>query len=145
MFEFGRMQELCVVKIKEHGAYLAAEGETVICDRYLDSSIAYQGFGRGLGYDRVLSYNAYALENCLPDAVIFIDQNPLESWRRKKGHVIENDRMEAERDEFHLRVYDGFKHVEKNRDNFIAIVPELDKNATHEKIVRALVSRGLIR
>ena len=120
------------------------EGKTVICDRYLDSSLAYQGFGRGLGYERVLSYNAFAVENCLPDGVLFIDQNPLESWRRRKGHVVENDRMEAEKDEFHLRVYEGFKYAEKNRDNFISVVPELDKVATHEKIVRALQARGLI-
>ena len=119
-------------------------GKTVICDRYLDSSLAYQGFGRDLGYDRVLSYNAFAVENCLPDGVLFIDMNPLESWRRKKGHVVENDRMEAEKDEFHLRVYEGFKYAEKNRDNFLSVRPDVDKNVTHEMIVNALRERGLI-
>lgn len=120
-------------------------GKTVVCDRYLDSSLAYQGFGRNLGYDKVLSYNAFAVENCLPDGVLFIDMNPLDSWRRRKGHVVENDRMEAEKDEFHLRVYEGFKYAEKNRDNFISVVPDVDKNVTREKIVRALQERGLIR
>jgi len=120
-------------------------GKTVVCDRYLDSSLAYQGFGRNLGYDRVLQYNEYAVARCLPDAVVFIDMNPLESWRRKKGHVIENDRMEAEKDEFHLRVYEGFKYAEKNRDNFLSVIPEQDKYETSAKIVALLRQRGLIR
>lgn len=120
------------------------EGKLVVCDRYLDSSIAYQAFGRGLGYEKVLSYNEYAVQNCLPDGVVFIDMNPLESWRRQKGHVVENDRMEAEKDEFHLRVYEGFKYVASKREDFLPVVPEQEKIATHEKIVETLRSRGLI-
>ena len=121
------------------------EGKLVVCDRYLDSSLAYQGFGRDLGYDKVLEINDYAVKHCLPDGVVFIDMNPLDSSRRRKGHVVENDRMEREKDEFHLRVYEGLKHAEKNRSNFLSIVPEVEKDATHRKIVDALRSRGLIR
>ena len=121
------------------------EGKIVICDRYIDSSIAYQGYGRGLGYDKVREINSYAVKNCLPDAVIFIDMNPLESWRRKKGKVVENDRMEREKDEFHLKVYKGFKEIEKKQNNFLAIIPEEDKNATSEKIIAALKNKGLIK
>ena len=82
-------------------------GKTVICDRYTDSSIAYQGYARGLGADRVKSLNFYAYEKCLPDAVVFIDMNPLESWRRKNGKTVEGDRLEAESDSFHTKVYDS--------------------------------------
>ena len=122
-----------------------SEGKIVVCDRYLHSSVAYQGYARGLGEETVFSFNRYAVEKCMPDAVVFIDMNPLESWRRRKGHVIENDRMEAEKDEFHLRVYEGFKYAEKNRDNFLPVIPEEDKRETGAKIVAALRQRGLIR
>ena len=121
------------------------EGKIVVCDRYIDSSIAYQGFARNLGYDWVREINSYAVKNCLPDAVIFIDMNPLESWRRKKGKVVENDRMERETDEFHLKVYNGFKEIEKRQENFLSIIPEVDKAATNAKIVQALKDKGLIK
>ena len=120
-------------------------GKLVICDRYIDSSVAYQGYGRGLGYDKVRDINFYAVQNCLPDAVVFIDMNPLESWRRQKGKIVENDRMEREKDEFHLKVYQGFKEIEKRQNNFLSIIPEVDKSATSAKIIDALKSKGLIR
>ena len=121
------------------------EGKTVICDRYVDSSLAYQGFGRNLGYERVKDINFYAFENCMPDAVVFIDMNPLESWRRKKGTVIENDRMEKERDSFHVKVYEGFKTIEGKNGNYLSVIPETDKVATSSKIIEGLKQRGLIK
>ena len=121
------------------------EAKLVICDRYIDSSIAYQGFARNLGYDKVAHYNAYPMATCMPDAVVFIDMNPLNSWRRQKGKVIENDRMEKENDTFHLNVYKGFKEMEKIQNNYLSIVPDVDKTVTHEKILTALRNKGLIR
>lgn len=119
-------------------------GKTVICDRYVDSSLAYQGFGRGLGYDRVRDINFFAFEHCMPDAVVFIDMNPLESWRRKKGTVIKDDRLENEQDAFHLRVYEGFLSIQKERDDYISIIPDEDKEKTLQSIVEALRKRGLL-
>ena len=58
---------------------------------------------------------------------------------------MENDRMEREKDEFHLKVYNGFKEIEKRQDNFLAITPEVDKSATSAKIIAALKEKGLIR
>ncbi len=120
------------------------EGKTVICDRYIDSSLAYQGYGRGLGYDRVKEINFYAVENCMPDGVIFLDMNPLDSFRRRKGTVIDNDRMEQEKDAFHLRVYEGYHDIMGRRDNYIPIVPDGNKEVTGNKIITALIERGLI-
>ena len=48
-------------------------GNIVVCDRYIDSSIVYQGYARDLGEEKVLTYNMYAVNNCMPDAVIFLD------------------------------------------------------------------------
>ena len=69
------------------------EGKLVICDRYVDSSLAYQAYARGLGEDFVRSINAFALENYLPDATVFIDLTPEAAFQRKHG-ADENDRLE---------------------------------------------------
>lgn len=121
------------------------DGNIVVCDRFVDSSIVYQGFARDLGEDKVRFYNDYAMKNCLPDAVVFLDMNPLESWRRKKGTVIENDRLEREKDEFHLAVYNAYSSLAKKDDRFISIIPCEDKEQTAKKIVEALRDRGIIR
>lgn len=119
-------------------------GELVVCDRYVDSSIAYQAFGRKLGRKRVEEINAYAFASCMPDAVVFIDMNPLNSWRRQKGKIVENDRMEKESDGFHLAVYLGFKESASSTDRFISVVPDEDKLVTASLIVNALKAKGLI-
>jgi dTMP kinase len=87
-----------------------AAGKLVVCDRYVDSSLAYQGYGRGLGVDFVSGVNAYALKNYLPDVTIFIDLTPEAAFKRKHG-ADENDRLEQAGMAFHKRVYDGFKQV----------------------------------
>lgn len=121
------------------------EGKTVICDRYIDSSIAYQGYARGLGRDRVTEINEYAIRTCMPDAVVFIDMNPLSSWRRQKGKVVQNDRLEAEKDEFHLAVYRGFKELAATENRFVCVEPDEDKLITNRKIIDALRERELIK
>lgn len=119
-------------------------GKTVICDRYVDSSIAYQGYARGLGRERVTAINGYAFRKCMPDAVVFLDMNPLTSWRRQIGNVVENDRLEAEKDEFHLAVYRGFKELAATESRYIRIEPDEDKLVTSGKIIDALRARGII-
>lgn len=121
------------------------EGKIVVCDRFLDSSIAYQGYARGLGEETVLQINSYAVKTKLPDAVVFLDMNPLTSWRKQKGKVVENDRLEAEGDAFHLAVYEGFLKMAEKDDRYIRIVPDVDKAVTAKKIRDALIERGLIR
>ena len=121
------------------------EGKTVVCDRYLYSSVAYQGYARKLGKEKVLDINFYAVEKMMPDAVVFIDMDPLDSWRRRKGKVVDNDRMEAEDDEFHSAVYRGFRELAQSDGRFISIVPDVDKEVTAKKIRDALKERGLIK
>ena len=87
-----------------------SEGKLVICDRYVDSSLAYQAHARGLGMDFVTKINAYALSKYRPDVTIFIDLTPEEAFQRKHG-ADENDRLELAGMEFHKRVYEGYKMV----------------------------------
>lgn len=88
------------------------EGKLVICDRYVDSSLAYQAYARGLGDAFVRQINDFALKNYLPDVTIFIDLSPEEAFKRKHG-ADQNDRLEKAGSAFHDRVYEGYKAVAK--------------------------------
>jgi dTMP kinase len=87
-----------------------AAGKTVICDRFVDSSIAYQGGGRRLGevVDRI---NAYAVRDCMPDVTFLLKLEPkaAESRRSARG----NDRIENESSAYHEAVYEAFLALEK--------------------------------
>ena len=87
-----------------------SEGKLVICDRYVDSSLAYQAHARGLGEGFVRQINGFALTNYLPDVTIFIDLSPEDAFKRKHG-ADQNDRLEKAGSAFHDRVYEGYKAV----------------------------------
>ncbi len=117
-------------------------GKTVICDRYVDSSVAYQGYARGLGADMIRRINSYALENAVPDVTVFIDLRPSASFRS----VRREDRLEREAEDFHNRVYDGYiAQARTSNGRFVLIKPEKDKFETQRKIIEALREKGAIR
>ncbi|HLM36233.1 MAG TPA: dTMP kinase [Gaiellaceae bacterium] len=83
-------------------------GADVVCDRYLDSSLAYQGIARGLGLERVLELNLQAIRGLLPDRTFLLLVNPQESARRVgKGR----DRIERENDNFRERVDTAYREL----------------------------------
>lgn len=117
-------------------------GKTVICDRYVDSSVAYQGYARGLGVGFVAKINSYALENAVPDVTVFIDLRPSASFRS----VSRDDRLEREEESFHDKVYEGYIAQSKaSNGRFVMIKPEKDKFDTHRKILAALRERGAVK
>lgn len=79
-------------------------GTTVICDRYLDSSVAYQGYGRQMDPDRIRELSLWATSELLPDLTIILDIDP----RVGLARVSDPDRLEAEPLEYHDRVRKGF-------------------------------------
>jgi dTMP kinase len=83
-----------------------ARGATVLCDRYVDSSVAYQGIARGLGLERVLELNLAAVGGLMPDRTILID---IESGRAVARMSEERDRIEREDDGFHARAADAYR------------------------------------
>ena len=87
-------------------------GELVICDRYVDSSLAYQGYARGLGTKFIEEINGYAIENFTPDYTIFLDLDPERAFRRKGG-ADGKDRLELSGLSFHKKVYEGYKELAK--------------------------------
>jgi len=85
-----------------------AKGLIVICDRYLDSTVAYQGYGRKLPLDTVNVVNDFATDGLRPDLVVLLDMQPDESLRRKRQP---RDRIEVEDAEFHKRVRAGYREL----------------------------------
>ena len=119
-------------------------GKIVLCDRYVDSSFAYQAEGRGLGDKFVASINAYAIERFTPDATIFIDLPPREAFLRKHG-ADKNDRMELAGEAFHERVYRGFlKQAREIKARFIVVDGRKSKDEKFSDILAALKQRKII-
>lgn len=87
-----------------------AENKMVLCDRFVDSSLAYQGYARDIGIDEVLEINNFAIENMFPDLTIFLEIDPMKSLSRlnKRGNL---DRLEQEKEDFHNKVYKGYKII----------------------------------
>jgi len=88
------------------------EGKVVLCDRFLDSSLAYQGYARGIGFDKILKANEFSL-NYLPGLTIFIDVRPEVALKRLQNsdRSSKSDRLDKESIEFHQKVYDGYKKI----------------------------------
>lgn len=119
-------------------------GELVLCDRYIDSSLAYQGYARGLGVEFIEKINNYAMENFMPDYTLFLNLPPEQAFLRKGG-VDKNDRLELSGMEFHKKVYDGYLSLAKRfSDRFIVIDASGEKEQTHAKIINALKEKGII-
>lgn len=86
------------------------EGKVVICDRFVDSSMAYQAYARGLG-DSVKTINAFAVGDCMPDLTILLKVNPQVGSIRIGNR--ERDRIELASSDFHKKVYEGYLQLEK--------------------------------
>lgn len=97
------------------------ENKIVICERFLDSSLAYQGFGRNLGFDEVLKINEFAIEDCFPDLTIYLDINEEEGLKRIGDRAFK-DRLDQESIDFHHRVKQGYDEVLKRFKDRIVIV-----------------------
>lgn len=109
-------------------------GEIVVCDRYYDSTTAYQGYGRELPLDAVMSINRLATEGVDPDLTFFIDIPVDEIGRRKKKAGMMFDRMESSGRAFYGRVRDGYHEIAKREaQRFIIIdgTQDIDEIARH--------------
>ena len=96
-----------------------AEGTIVICDRHTDSSVAYQGYGRGLDIDRIKKLNALATDGLVPDLTIVLDVD-VETSQTRVGSV--KDRMESAGVEFFERVRNGYLEIAKQEPERVKVV-----------------------
>ena len=119
------------------------EGKIVICDRYLDSSLAYQGGARGLGIDEVLNINLFATENTWPDLTLLFDIAPEEGLKRIASNANrEVNRLDLEKLEFHHKVRESFLLLAKRYpDRYIIIDASKDREEVAKATLEAIMSR----
>ncbi|MBI3648010.1 MAG: dTMP kinase [Actinobacteria bacterium] len=113
-----------------------AEGKIVICDRYIDSSLAYQGWARGLGEQDVLTLNVWATQGLFPDLVVLLHVEPEQGLLRSAGAP---DRMEMEGGDFHAKVSDAYlKIAEEHPERFVVLDGDRPPAEVFEKVRGAL-------
>ena len=119
------------------------EGKIVICDRYLDSSLAYQGGARGLGVDNILNVKMFATENTFPDLTLLFDITPEEGLKRIAANASrEVNRLDLEKLEFHHKVRDTFLELAKKYPERYVII---DASKSREEVAKATLDAILSR
>ena len=94
---------------------LLKEDTIVICDRYVDSSLAYQGYARGIGIEKVKEINEFAIDGIYPDLTIFLDVDPKVGIERIMTHQLSHEvnRMDKESINFHEKTHEGYLELVK--------------------------------
>lgn len=119
------------------------ENKMVLCDRFIDSTIAYQGYGRGIEIGWIKDIFRLVCFNHYPDLTILLDIETEEGFKRIKGK--EKDRFEEEESSFHRRIREGFlKIAEEERKRFFVIDGKGNKREIFEKIIKCLKEKSLI-
>jgi len=122
------------------------EGKTVLCDRYADATLAYQGFGRGLDPNWIEEINARSVENAKPDLTFLLDL-PVEeglrrAWKRIEKNQIKEDRFEKEAVDFHQRVREGYLTLARKEPRRIIVLDGMkNEQSLHQEIVSHLSSK----
>ena len=99
------------------------ENKVVICDRFVDSSLAYQGYARGIGMDQVMEINRFAIDKYMPDLTIYLDIDPrLGLERISKNKDREVNRLDLEKLDFHKRVREGYMILLKENSDRIKLI-----------------------
>jgi dTMP kinase len=112
------------------------EGKIVLCDRFVDSSVAYQGFARGVGEQDVLTLNAWATQGLFPDLVILLNIDPEVGLARARGQA---DRIEAEDVSFFTKVSEAYLRIaEEHPDRFVVVDATGTPAAVHARVIDAL-------
>lgn len=101
-----------------------ASGKVVICDRFCDSTLAYQGYGRELGADLVRSLNDLACGGCYPERTLLLVLNPQVAQERVLARSVdgEGDRMESAGGDFHQRLRDGFAQIAQQEPERVHVI-----------------------
>lgn len=116
-------------------------GKIVLCDRHMDSTLAYQGYGRGLPIETIRELNAIAIQGQKPDFTLLFDAEPdiLAQRVSKRGQA---DRMEGEKAEFHRKVREGFLRLAEQEPERIHVFNALDsQTALHQAVMRLLETK----
>ena len=113
-------------------------GKIIICDRFVDSSIAYQGAARGLGAEKIMGINEAALHGIMPDMTLFFDLSPEKGILRKKNERA-LDRLEKEKMDFHEKVYEGYKNLcKKYPERIKPIDADRSIDEVHSEVIEVI-------
>jgi len=114
------------------------EGKIVLCDRYIDSTYVYQGYGRGFDRETIDKLNDISLSGVIPDLTLFLDISP-EIALKRRFNATSFDRIEKEKMDFHMRVYNGYKKLcEIFPERIARIDASNSKNKVYEEIKEIL-------
>lgn len=113
-------------------------GKIVLCDRFVDSSLAYQGVARNLGIEEVFKINEFAIDSHMPDATIFLKVSLEVGLSRISGRG-EKDRLDQESENFHVLVAKGYEEVLKRSPDRIHVIDAEPDEETVFKNTYALV------
>ncbi|MEK5394141.1 dTMP kinase [Paenibacillus sp. FSL K6-2859] len=121
------------------------EGLTVLCDRFVDSSLVYQGHARGLGVDEVWSINRFAIGNRMPDLTFYLDVDPeIGLSRIAANEEREINRLDLESLSFHQKVREGYQLlIQDNPDRIVVLDANRPIHMVEQDIVRTLEERVL--
>lgn len=115
------------------------KGYVVICDRFIDSSLAYQGIARNIGIQEILSINEFAIEGYYPDLTLYLSVD-LEEAKRRSAKRKEMDRIELEGNDFFKEVYNGYEYcVEKYPGRICKIDASLDVELVKQTCIRKVL------
>ncbi|TAM76502.1 dTMP kinase [bacterium] len=118
-------------------------GAFVLCDRFWDASVAYQGYGRSLGADCVLALNRIATEDLAPDLTLLLDLPQEEAQRRMHARDGELDRMELESEAFHRRVAEGYAALARRfSERFVVLDARQPSEALAAQALAEIERRG---
>ena len=120
-------------------------GKIVICDRFIDSSIVYQGIVRGVGVDLVENINKYAINNIEPDLTIFFDLDPEIGLKRVSLRNEQMNRFDKESLDFHLKVRKGYNLLSKTRNRFVLIDASKSIEDVTKQIINIMKISGVVK
>ena len=119
------------------------EGKMVLSDRYLDSSLAYQGVARGIGIEEVFSINKFAIDQTMPDLTFFLDLEPEKGLERIRQHRSDEvNRLDLEKLSFHQKVYEAYKLLaQKYPERIVTIDASMTVEQEVEQIKKGILER----
>ncbi len=122
-----------------------AAGKVIVSDRYADSTLAYQGYGRGLHLETLMTITLFATDGLLPDLTLYLDITPEEGLRRRQLGGDEWNRLDAEALEFHQRVRDGYLELIKQEPRRWVVVDAARSEEEVQAEIRAVIRARLKR
>lgn len=119
------------------------EGNIVLCDRFIDSSLAYQGHARGLGIDHIYQINQFAIDHFMPDLTLFFDLKPEVGLARIQANQFrEKNRLDVEHLSFHQKVYQGYQLLQKR---FPSRIYSIDAEQSLESVIEASFKKIMLQ